>query len=197
MMSTSPLSPEETQVSQWDPVEYWLAEIAPGLRPVLDDLSPIPSRANSSKETPGSQWDSMEYWLASDLPPSLLPVLDDLSSRSSLAQLMLSCKHCLRAGLAMPAAGAPHRLVAVPGLQIQTIAHCFPAPPDLQVDHQLVSTQGEQQQLLAAAQRQLQGERAATVAAATARRLAGAEGSAPAAGWVLAALNRFWPPYDC
>ena len=89
----------------------------------------------------------------------------------------------------MPAAGATHKLVAALVLQVQAIAHCFPAPPDLQGDPQLVSTQGEQQQLLAAAQRQLQGERAATVAAATARRLAGAEGSSPAAGWVLAILK--------
>ena len=95
----------------------------------------------------------------------------------------------------MSAASTTRNLLAVLVLQIQAIAHSFPAPPDLQVDPPLVSTQGEQQQLLAAAQRQLQGERAATVAAATARRLAGAEGSAPAAGWVLALLSQFWPLY--
>ena len=97
----------------------------------------------------------------------------------------------------MPAAGTTPRLLAVLVLQIQTIAHCFPAPPDLQVEPPLVSTQVEQQQLLAAAQRQLQGERAATVAAATARRLAGAEGGVPAAGWVLALVSRLGSLRDC
>ena len=139
----------------------------------------------------------VEYWLASESIPSLRRVPDDLSPKCSLAQFMLKCKHCFTAGLTMPAAGTTHKLLTALVLQIQAIAHCFPAPPDLQGDPQLVSTQGEQQHLLAAAQRQLQGERAATVAAATARRLAGTEGSSPAAGWVAALLSNFWPLCDC
>ena len=93
----------------------------------------------------------------------------------------------------MPCGRHTHDLLAVLVLQIQVIAHCFPAPVNLHADRQLVSTEGEQHQLLAAAQRQLQGERAATVAAATARRLTAADGSAPAAGWVLALLSSTGP----